>query len=202
MRLSFAAALFGAALVVAPSASAQGAQSLRTAVGTPFPYSIDLPRDWEIQRGNQKDGASTMHLLAAGSGDRSVVLITADVMEALDEPLLVSEGQARRIMTDMFISSDSLLYGMMHMFGGTVAEDEGPLLDVVKEIRILHGQRSAFMRGRTVKDGRSEWFEIHITVQNGILYMLLFTVKTNDYAAHEPLFARIRDSLVFAPAPK
>lgn len=202
MRLSFAAALVSAALIVVSSASAQSAPSLVTSVGSPLPYRIDLPEGWEIHRGSQDAAEHAVHFLAAGTEDRAAVLITVDMMQGWKEPLSVPDAQARRILTDMSINSDSLLYGMMHMFGGTVAKNEGPVLDVVKEIRTLAGQRSAYMRGRTVKGGRSEWFEIHITVQHGIMYMLILTVQAEDVRSHEPLFARIRDSLVFAPAPR
>jgi hypothetical protein len=34
------------------------------------------------------------------------------------------------------------------------------------------------------------------------MYILVFMGKLDDHAAHEPLFTRIRESLVFAPAPQ
>jgi len=202
MRFSFAAALLGAALVLAPSASAQGAPSLLTSIGSPFPYRIDLPRDWEIHRDSRNTHGGTLHVLLASSGNRVAILVTGDVLKDQKESTFASEGQTRQILTDMLVNSDSLLYALMNKFRGDMAAGEGPMLDVVQEIRTLGGQRSAYMKGRTVIGRKSQWIELHATFQNGIMYVLMFIVETDDYAAHEPLFARIRDSLVLAPAPR
>jgi hypothetical protein len=202
MRLSFAAALFGAALALVPSASAQSAPSLLTTVGTPLPYRIDLPRDWEVHRESRMSNTGLIYRLAAGNGDRAVALFTTDVMQSRKESPFVSEEQARRIVTDMLVSSDSALYGMMQVMRGEMAEQDEPLLDVVQEIRTLGGQRAAYMTARIAQGRKSQRFEMHITVQNGIMYILVFMGKLDDHAAHEPLFTRIRESLVFAPAPQ
>jgi hypothetical protein len=198
MRLSFAAALFGAALIVAPPASAQGAPSLLTSVGSPLPYRIDLPREWEITRGSQVLNTGRVHVLAASSGDLSVAVIASDLVEdGQDRIPGVSDAEMRRIMTDMFASSDSLLLGLMQASIAAMKQ-EARVRDVVREIRTLGGQRAAYMRARFERGGKWYSVEMYAAVKDGVVYVLRTTAGADERAAHEPLFARIRDSLRFA----
>jgi len=198
MRLPFAAALLGAALVLAPPASAQDAPSLLTSVGSPLPYRIDLPRDWEITRRSQTLPTGTVHVLAAASGDLSVAVLASDLVEgSQDRPSGAPEAKTRRIVTEMFAKSDSLLLGIMRATTGVMKKD-ARVRDVVQEIRSLGGQRAAYMRARVERDGESRTVEMHAAVKDGVMYVLVTTVEGGERAAHEPLFARIRDSLRFA----
>jgi hypothetical protein len=199
MRLSFAAALFGAALIVAPSASAQGAPALLTTVGTPFPYRIDLPGDCEIVRDSRTVSNREVHSLTAGRQDLVVVVQAVDLMEGDTRRAPgISEAQMRRIMTDMVVKSDSLLHGIMQSASALMSKS-GEIRDPVREIRTLAGQRAAYMSGRVESDGMLLRFEMHLTVQDGIMYVLMTMAPSKRYAAHGPLFARIRESLVLGP---
>jgi len=205
MRLPLAAALLGAAFILAPSASAQGGPALRTAVGTPFPYRIDLPRECEIVRGRQTVSDREVHSLTAGSEDLAVVVQTVDLMEGdAQRAPGISDAQMRRIMTDMVVSSDSLLYGIMQSISAVMGKS-GEIRDPAWEIRTLAGQRAAYLTGRIESDGILLRFEMHLTVRDGIMYALMTMAPDKRYASREPLFARIRESLVLdrvsAPAP-
>lgn len=196
MRLSFAAALLGAAIALAHPASAQRAPSLLTTVGTPFPYRIELPRNSVIVRGGRTVSSREVHSLVARSGDLVVVVQTVDLMEgdARRAPG-ISDAQMRRIMTDMVLSSDSLLHGVMQS-ASALMDKSGEISAPVREIRTLAGQRAAYMSGRVERDGMLLRFEMHLTVQDGIMYVLMTMSPDKRYASHEPLFARIRESLV------
>lgn len=199
MRPSFAAALISAALVFAPAASAQG-PSLLTSVGSPYPYRIDLPRDCRLDRGSRTVSNREVHSLTAGSRDLVVVVQTVDLMEGgAHRAPGISDPQMRRILTDMVTSSDSLLHGIMQSASALMSKS-GEIQDPVREIRTLAGQRAAYMSGRVETDGILLRFEMHLTVQDGIMYVLMTMAPSKRYAAHEPLFARIRDSLVLGHA--
>jgi hypothetical protein len=201
MRPSFAAALFSAALVFAPAASAQDAPSMLTTVGSPLPYRIDLPRDWKINRGSfPLESGRDVHALAVVRDGVTVGVLALDLMEGQrDGAPVLPDAEMRRAITDMCVKSGSLLYDVLRSSSALKAKD-GPILDLVREIRTLGGQRAAYMRGRVEQDGRWYRFETRLTVQDGIMYVLTMTGEADRYAAHEPLFARIRDSLVLGRA--
>lgn len=198
LRLSALACLLAA---MAPPALAQSAASsvltpLTPTVGTPIAYRISLPEGWEIKREDD--------VLYARQGPLTVVLGSMDMMAAVEDPLPVSDVEARRIMTNMIMGSDSLLYDMMREVS---KEEEGyRVTGTVQDIRSLAGQRAAFLRGRYEEDGEIGWAEAHFTIKDGIVYMLMFALEGGErteaeFAAYEPLFTRIRDSLVLADAP-
>lgn len=72
---------------------------------------------------------------------------------------------------------------------------------MVREVRTFQGQRAGYISGRFDVEGKEGWMEAHITVREGVLYQLWFVVYGEDPAAYQPLFERVRDSLVFALAP-
>jgi hypothetical protein len=135
------------------------------------------------------------------ASERLMIIVGAtDLMKGEENPFPVSQAEARRIMTNMVMGSDSLLFGLL---GGAadVMRKDAELRDVVTEIRTLGGQKSGYLRGRLVGDEPGR-FEMSITLKDGIMYMLAFAAQGDDFEENEPLFARVRESLVFAPAPK
>lgn len=205
MRLSFAATLAIALLGLAPAAPAQSSPRLVSTVGNPIAYRIDLPGNWKVSREQQpasfrKGGTGSTQVLTATRGRLMVVLVTADLLAEQQNPLPVSDAEARRIMTDMVMSSDSLLYGMMRQWNVTPS-GEPRLRDAVREIRTLGGQKSAYMRGRVAERGASGEIEMHFTLRDGIMYFLSFAAE-GGIGGNEALFGRIRDSLVLAPSPR
>jgi hypothetical protein len=190
MRLPFAAALLGAALVHAPSASAQDAPSLLTTVGSPLPYRIDLPRDWEINRESRTGKGGESYTLTAGNGSVTVSLVALDMVENGDA--------VERRATDSTVSTDSFLRDALRH--NRVRWTKRGASDLVQEIRTLGGQRAVYTRCRIVRDGKPLWLEMHVAVRDGIMYMLTTMGEADGYAAHEPLLARIRDSLVLGHA--
>lgn len=202
MRPSFAATLAIALLGLAPAAPAQ---TLVSTVGDPIPYRIDLPENWKVSREQQpasfrKGGMSNSQVLTATRGRVMVMLVTADLLAEQENPLPVSDAEARRMMTDMVMSSDSLLYGMMRQWNVTPS-GEPRLRDAVREIRTLGGQKAAYMRGHVAERGESGEIEMHFTLKDGIMYFLMFAAE-GGLGRNETLFERMRDSLVLAPSPR
>ncbi|HEX2080770.1 MAG TPA: hypothetical protein VHG08_23900 [Longimicrobium sp.] len=181
--LPLAGALFG----LAPAAASQ---SLVTTVGEPIAYRVDLPAGAEISR----DGP----FLAAETPKHIVLVAAADLVAEAEYQLPVSDPEARRILTSVFMDSDSLLLGLM---------DEGmrrrnvELVGVVREIRTLGGQRAAYLRGGVGRRGTDGWMEMHVTVKDGIMYLLIVGGMGRAGARDETLAARIRDSFVLPDAP-
>jgi hypothetical protein len=202
MRPSCLLVLACVVLGFAPAARAQTSAPvpLTTTVGDPIPYRIDLPGDWKITRLSRDAPNATIHALVAADGaNGSVAISAADLAERADRPADV-EARMRRWMTESILGSDSLMYAMME---SSIASNGWKVQDAVREIGTLAGQRAAYMRGRFEARGMPVSFEMHLTVRDGIYYSIVSIVgMPDDYAAHAPLFARIRDSFVLAPAPK
>jgi hypothetical protein len=191
VRPLFAAALTAALFGLAPAAAAQ---PLTITVGEPIAFQVGLPQDFEVTQ--EED------MLFAESEDADVMVMVgaSDLVAEEGNPLPVSEAESRRIFTSMILGSDSLLLALLNegiMGAQGVQADE-----VVQEIRTLAGQRSAYARGPFETDGGTGWFEMHVTMKDGIIYLLAFMVQGKEgLDAHAPLFARIRESLVLADAP-
>jgi hypothetical protein len=157
LTLASAAALLGTAPAVA-------AQNLATAVGEPIAYRVDLPVGAEVVRDGYFLTAETKHVY--------VVVGSVDMVAEAERQLPVSEQESRRIMTNLFMDSDSLLLGLL---------DEGMrqrdvhLAGVVREIRTLGGQRAGYLRGRIDRSLDAPWPEAYVTVKDGVMYMLVFT---------------------------
>ncbi|HYR08019.1 MAG TPA: hypothetical protein VEQ60_09630 [Longimicrobium sp.] len=189
LRRVFLAAMLGAAmLALAPGAATQ---TLVSRVGDPVPYQIQLPALARISG----DG----EMLQAETDDFIVVVAAMDMMAEDKDPLPVSEAEARRILTNVVIGSDSLLLAMMEE---GAREQNLELSDVVKEIRTLGGQRSGWMRGRTTCScGHEVVIETYVTVKDGIVYMLMFGGYAENAERRAPLIARIHESFILADAP-
>jgi hypothetical protein len=156
-------------------------------VGSPLPYRIDLPRDWEINRGSETGNYGEAYTLTAGNGSLMVFLTVADLVE--------TDDAVKRQTTDRNLRSDSFLRDAMRQTSASWRKSGG-VSELVQEIRTLGGQRAMYIRCRIVQDGKPHWLEMYGTVQDGIAYKLVTRAEGDDYAAHEPLFARIRQSLV------
>jgi hypothetical protein len=174
--LSFACTLLG----VAPAAAAR---KLVARTGDPIRYRIGLPEEAEIE---ERPG-----LLAAQTGNLSVIVVATDMLEGEQNPLPLPEAESRRILTSIIMGSDALLFALLdEEFRRRKLE----LGNVVRGIGTLGGQRSACVRGRFEERGVEGWLDMHATVKGGIMYMLAFTVLSDDLAPHEALLARIHDS--------
>jgi hypothetical protein len=178
-------------LVFAPAVPAQS-DALATHVGEPIPFRIDLPRRADISReGN---------MLYAATPSLSVMAITADLMQGRETPPApITEADARQIVTDMFLNSDTALYAML---AAGLARMSAPTRDVVREIGSLNGQRAVYAKGILLADGVEQGFDAHVTVHGGVLYVLFFVMGPGvDRTEQEMLLTRIRDSFVFPPPP-
>ncbi|HEX6370365.1 MAG TPA: hypothetical protein VF006_15700 [Longimicrobium sp.] len=187
LRRALAAfALAGASLGLAPAGAAQ---ELVPHVGNRIPYRVELPAMAQIS----EDGAS----FRARSGDLLVVLAVGDVGEfrvarSLPEFRRGMDAEARRALTDVIVSSDALLLGMLDESLSGVA-----LSDVAKEVRMLGGQRAGYLRGRMRCDcGHMPLVETHVTVKDGIVYALTVAGAGDNPESHEPLMARVHESFV------
>jgi hypothetical protein len=178
-RVRSALALAGALLGVAP-----GGPRLTTRVGHPIPYRIALPEGAAIE---EESG-----LLSART-DGLVVVVVARDMLGDGEHTLPPAAPPRRRLTRLLMNSDLLLFVLLEE---EFRNSNLKLHDAVSRVRALGGQWAACVRGRLEEDGLSGWIDIHATVKDGILYMLVFTMSGDDPDAYEPLLARIRKSLV------
>lgn len=173
--LSLAGSLFG----VAPAA-----RKLATRVGHPIPFRIGLPDEATVEE--------SPGLLSARTRDLVVVVVARDLLRDEQNPLPVAPDSRRRL-TKMLMESESLLFVLLEEeFRSRNLQLHG----AVSRVRALGGQWAARVCGRLEESGLSGCIDIHATVRDGILYMLVFTMSSGDLGAHEPLLARIRDSFV------
>lgn len=164
---------------------AAAARKLVVRTGNPIPYRIALPEEAEIE--------CRPGLLAAQTGNLAVIVVATDMLEGEPNPLPVPEAGSRRILTNIIMGSDALLFALLdEEFRRRKLE----LGNVMRGIGRLGGQRSACVRGRFEERGVEGWLDMHATVRDGIMYMLAFTVVRGEPGAHEPIIARIRDSFV------
>jgi hypothetical protein len=177
------------AVAVLAGAPAAEAQRLVAAVGDPIAYRVDVPAGARIERAG--------YYMTAETDDAHLTTAAVDMVNDADHHLPVSDREARRIVTDMFIGSDSLLLGLI---------DEGMrrrdvrLAGAVREIRTLGGQRAGYIRGRVGRSKDAPSIEMYVTVKDGIMYMLVFTA-VGPTARVESLAARIHQSFVMPDAP-
>ncbi len=179
-----------AAAVAALSGVEAAAQQLFPVVGIPVAYEVSLPVGWESD--NSDPG------LLVVQNDGVVIMVGAvDLMAVEGEtgggPMNDAELKERRRLTQRVVQDDSVLMSMVDaMFPGTAE-----LTDKVREVRTLGGQRSAYARGRYTEDGESGWLELHVTLRDGILYLLMFSTE-GDSDTHAELLGRVRQSFVLA----
>lgn len=184
-RAVLAIVLGGALPGVAPAAAAQ---KLTPVTGSPIAYRVSVPSGAEI--------ASNGQTLIAATENTIVSVNAVDLVAAQDERLPVSDGESRRIMTSVFMGSDSLLFGLIDE---ALEEHDMELTGVVREIRTLGGHRAAYVRGVLQEDGEEAWMEMHLTVKDGILYLLIVGGSPDN--ASRALASRVRESFLLAKSP-
>lgn len=167
-------ALAGALLGVAPAR-----RKLVVRTGDPVPYRVALPEGAEIEAGTDR--------LSARTWDIAVMVVALDMQEGETDPL------ARRILTNLVMGTDSMLFELLDE---EIRMRKLQLDDVVHTIGLLGGQRAAHVRGRFDDGGAEAWVDMHGTVKNGILYMLSFTVLRGVLDPHDRVLARIHKSFV------
>jgi hypothetical protein len=184
------------ALAAAPAhAQRSASQPLREHVGTTVAYHLGIPARWELKEDGEK--------LVATNGRVMLVLGVRDlVTQKVGLQLPVSDAESRRIMTTMFMSSDSLLLGLLDQMGEGMMEERGVRCShVTREMRELAGQHAGFLGLRCVEGRASARVDIWLTIKNGVAYILVYGGEPKDYAANEILFDRVRESLVLADTP-
>jgi hypothetical protein len=197
MRILPILVLVPAVLATAPARAQRSSdQPLREHVGTTVAYRVAIPARWDLKEDGEK--------LTATNGTLLLVLGAKDLMVGKRETTLpVSPAESRRILTNMFLGSDSLLLGMMDAVGKRITEEPGYRCSTLaREVRELAGQHAGFLSVRCDHGrGESARFDLWCTVKEGIVYFLMYGAEPKDYAVNEPLFDRIRGSLVLADAP-
>lgn len=186
-RVFFAAALGAAMLALAPEAATQ---TLVSRVGDPIPYRVDLPALAQVSG----DGA----FIQADSDDFMVLVGAVDMMRDENQHP-ASQAKVRRIVTNAYVGSDSL---MLELLDAAARAHGLEFTSVRRESRTLGGQRSAYLRGETTcNHGHESVIEMHVTVKDGIAYLLMFGSHAENVEGREPLMARIHDSFILADAP-
>jgi hypothetical protein len=174
--LAFAGALFG-------FASAPTGRKLAVRTGAPIPFRIALPEEAEVVSGPG--------VLSTRFGEVLVVAAAKDMMQGEEEGHMARESLARRVLDGFIMRSDPLLYALLDE---ELVRRQLELPNAVRRIGTLGRQRAACLRSRFSHGGTDAWLEMHATVQDGIMYMLTFTVLSGDLAPHEALLARIHES--------
>jgi hypothetical protein len=159
-------------------------RKLARRVGHPIPYRIALPEEAEIH--------DAPGLLSARLDDLVVVVVARDLLHDEANPAPAA-APARRRLTRLLMNSDLLLFVLLEE---ELRNRNLKLHDAASRVRALGGQWAACVRGRLEENRLSGWIDIYATVKDGMLYMLVFTMSGGDPGAHEPLLARIRESLV------
>ena len=165
-----------------------GAQPLTAVLGEPVPYGIGVPEGWSTDL----DGEV---LSLEDPDEETVVMVTAfDLVAAQTRPASMSEAEARRILTERVMSSDSVLLDMLQRNAGRASRY--PLSDVTRKIGTLGGEKAGWMSARTRIAGETGWIRNCLTVVDGILYTLIFMGMGEPNPEQESLIARISDSFV------
>lgn len=186
LALATAATLFG----LAPAAAGQ---DLAPMVGDPVAFHVSLPDGWARE---QDDG---MMYVTNADEDFAILVGALDIVAAQEDPLPIPEAEARRLFTTMIMGSDSLLLNLFE--AGFLSQTEFPVTDLQQGLGSLGGERAAHLSARFQLEGEEGWFRFHVTMKDGVLYMLGFMGKGDFDAGREPLMGRIHESFVLAAVP-
>jgi hypothetical protein len=185
IRLSFALLAAGALL----AARAAPAQPLMPVVGAPIAYEVGVPADWELVA---EDGT-----LEAGNEDVGMMVMTVDLLaDDNGRRFTGDELRLRQERIQGLMTSDSLFLDVVTQ---QFAAEAMGVSGMTREIGTLDGERAAHLRGRMVKERKTTWFQVHVTIRGGIMYILVFSGFDDDAASREPLFVRIRESFRLPP---
>lgn len=186
MRTSLAFALLCGALTAAPAHAQSSTEPMREYIGRNVPYRVEIPARWFLV----EDGSRVS--LSEGS---VIMMVSARYLTALQPGTPRSE--MRRILTSP-AATDSLLMAYTAEVARKIATPGYHCAQGARGLRELAGQRAAFTRIRCAREGGdSVRFDAWITVKDGVMYGLTFGGVLRDYAAHVPMFDRVRASLVF-----
>ncbi|HYR08020.1 MAG TPA: hypothetical protein VEQ60_09635 [Longimicrobium sp.] len=171
-----------------------GAQPLAPVVGEPVPYSIGVPEGWSTDLEGDV-------LSLEDPDEETVIMVSAfDLVAAQTRPASMSEAEARRILTERVMASDSLLLDMLQ--GNAARATRYPLIDMTLEIGTLGGEKAGWMWAHSRIAGEAGWIRTCLTVVDGILYTLVFMGMGEHEPEQESLVARVRDSFVPADMPE
>jgi hypothetical protein len=177
--------LAGALLALAPAAAAQPVVAV---TGAPIAYEVSIPADWEVSTIDEG--------LTAGNADVMLMIMTMDMLAGDDgAPLSAAELRSRRRRSEEILASDSLLLDLAGKH--VVSDEEYTVSDLTKGIGTLGGQRAGYVRAHLENGEGARWMLNYATVREGIIYGFIVVWRGEDREAHDPLFARIRDSFVF-----
>lgn len=167
------------------AAPTAGAQELVPRVGARIPYRVGLPARAQVE----DDGRT----LAAWTDFAIVMVDVVDLMEEEQgsQEAVASEPEARRIMTDIILDSDSLL---LRVRDDVLGERKMELREVVTEFRTLDGQRAAYVGGRFSHVGAAGWIEVYVSIKDAVVYTLGIVRGGDDREAFESLARRIHAS--------
>ncbi|HEX8211422.1 MAG TPA: hypothetical protein VF584_14720 [Longimicrobium sp.] len=187
-RIHVLAALAALLSGLAPAAAAQ---PLVTFQGTPIAYRVDVPvQGWNRSVDND--------VLTVGRDDVIMMVSVTDLVSLQQNPGTVSEADQRRIYTQRFMGSDSIMMALMTRVVSSLnsLEPDGRVL----EVSTLGGQRGAYVRGR-LQGPTPGVGEAYLTVKDGIMYLLVFFARDSSPEKHQDLFDRVHRSFVLAEAP-
>jgi|GEM_PF-3254483 len=187
-RAVLAAALVALLFGLAPGAAAQ---DLVPVVGRPIAYRVSMPSvGWTVSTEND--------VLQVSREDAVIMVSATDLTTLQPKPASISEADYRKILTQRFMGSDSVMLALMSRVAANASslEQDGRV-----EIGTLGGQRAARVQDRRERNGVARWHHSYITVKDAVLYMLAFDVPGETPEAHKDLFDRIHQSFVLAEAP-
>lgn len=151
-------------------------------VGDPIPYRVAVPEDAEIETAPGR--------LSARTWDISVVAFALDAW-ADEEPPSALGFPARAFFSVAVMGDDAMLFKLVEE---ELEIRKLQLEDVVRRIGRLGGQDAAHVRGRYDNGGAQAWVDTYLTVKNGVLYMLSFTVLRGVLNPYDRVLARIHGS--------
>lgn len=178
-------------VLCARDAIAQGPSATRLVPhkGATVPFTVQVPDGWNVQ---EMDGG-----VLATSGHALVGVYASDVLADQKNTLPVSEAESRRIVTSMILGSDSLLLAMMGKAKDGIMQTALSPVVGAPEISTLGGSRAAFLRTRmdapTIGSVR---VDMYFTMSDGYVIMLFHGAAEDSVAAWQPVFDRVRESLV------
>jgi hypothetical protein len=187
-RAVLTAALVALLFGLAPAAAAQ---DLVPVEGKPIAYRVSMPAaGWNT--------STDIGVLQASREDAVIMVSATDLTTLQAKPASISEADYRKILTQRFMASDSVMLALMTRVAANASslEQDGRV-----EIGTLGGQRAAHVQDRRAVNGVARWHRSYITVKDAILYMLAFDVPGGNPEAHKDLFDRIHQSFVLAEAP-
>lgn len=174
------------------AAPAGAARELVPGAGSRIPFRVGLPAGAQVE----DDGRT----LAAWTDSAIVMVDVVDLMEEEQgwREAVVSEPEARRIMTGIILDSDALL---LRVRDDVLGERKMALREVETDFRTLDGRRAAYVGGRFSHVGASGWIEVYVSIKDAVVYTLGIVRGGDDREAFQSLARRIHASFRMADGP-